>query len=147
MIDIRDITPSTPTVPKVSDTEIQKPAAFSAMDALDAHTISITKEGGGGEQKSMTSTTPSTSIPNLSNNQEYMSKVDPKMEKDIENNFEKKPLENRSDHQPTMVVQDYPTTIENQQTEDIKKEKSKVKSRFGRLFSRMDKHKGKKLGR
>ena len=140
MIDIRDITPATPTVPKVSDTEIQKPAAFSAMDALDAHTISITKEGGG-EQKSMTSTTPSTSIPNLSNNQEYMSKVDPKMEKDIENNFEKKPLENRSDHQPTMVVQDHPTTIENQQTEDIKKEKSKVKSRFGRLFSRMDKHK------
>ncbi|MFL6355020.1 MAG: signal recognition particle-docking protein FtsY [Nitrososphaeraceae archaeon] len=143
MIDIRDITPATPTVPKVSDTEIQKPAAFSAMDALDAHTISITKEGGGGggEQKSMTSTTPSTSIPNLSNNQEYMSKVDPKMEKDIENNFEKKALENRSDHQPTMVVQDHPTTIENQQTEDIKKEKSKVKSRFGRLFSRMDKHK------
>ncbi|MFL6385295.1 MAG: hypothetical protein ACJ712_10055, partial [Nitrososphaeraceae archaeon] len=78
---------------------------------------------------------------NLSNNQEYMSKVDPKMEKDIENNFEKKALENRSDHQPTMVVQDHPTTIENQQTEDIKKEKSKVKSRFGRLFSRMDKHK------
>jgi fused signal recognition particle receptor len=139
MIDINVITPATLTVPKVSETEIQKPAAFNAMDALDAHTVPITKEGGG-EQKSMTSTTPSTIIPNLSNNQEYMPKVDPKMEKEIENNFETKPLENRSAHQPT-VVQDHPTTIENQQTEGIKKEKSKVKSRFGGLFSRMDKHK------
>jgi fused signal recognition particle receptor len=142
MIDIRDITSTTLTVPKVSDTEIQKPAAFSAMDALDAHTVSTTKEGGGGgEQKSMTSTTPSTIIPNLSNNQEYMPKVDSKMEKEMKNNFEKKPLENHSDHQPTVVVQDLPTTIENQQTEGVKKEKSKVKSRFGGLFSRMDKHK------
>src|ERR687887_2539739 len=77
MIDIGDLTPAAVTVPRVSDTEVQKPVAFNAMDALDVHTVSITKEGGGGgkEQKSMT-TTPSPIIPkNISNNQEYMPKV------------------------------------------------------------------------
>ena len=147
MIDIGDIMPATVTVPKVSDIEIQKPVAFSAMDALDTHhTVSITKEerGGGGEQKSMISTTPSPPIiPNVSNNQEYMPKVDPKNEKEVENNFETKPSENRSDDQPT-VVQDRSTTIENQQTKGIKKEKSKLKSRFGGLFSKIDKHKKEK---
>jgi hypothetical protein len=113
------------------------------MDEIGAHTVSTTKEQRGGEgeeQKSMKSTTPSPIIPNALNNQEYISKVDHKMEKEMKNNFETKPLEYCSDHQPT-VVQDHPTTIEkNQQIEGIKKEKSKVKSRFGGLFNRMDKH-------
>jgi fused signal recognition particle receptor len=144
MVDIEDIMPGTVTAPKVSDTKIQKPAAFNTMDEIGAHTVSTTKEqsgGGGGEQKSMTSTTPSPIIPNALNNQEYMSKADHKMEKGMKNNFETKPLEYRSDHQPT-VVQDHPTTIEKnqQRIEGIKKEKSKVKSRFGELFNRMDKH-------
>jgi fused signal recognition particle receptor len=136
MVDMEDITPASVIVPKISDTEMQKQIAFSAMDASDPHTISITKEGVGEEQKSTTSTI----IPNVSNNQEYIPKVDPKIEKEMKNNFETKPLEKPAP-QPT-VVQDHHTTIEkNQQTEDMKKEKSKVKSRFGGLFSRMDKHK------
>jgi fused signal recognition particle receptor len=141
MVDIENIMLGTVTAPKVSDTEIQKPAAFNTMDGIGAHTVSTTKEQrGGGEQKSMTSTIPSPIIPNSLNNQEHMSKVDHKMEKEMKNTFETKPLENRSDNQPT-VMQDHPATIEkNQQIEGIKKEKSKVKSRFGGLFNRMDKH-------
>jgi fused signal recognition particle receptor len=141
MVDMKDITPASVIVPKISDTEMQKQISFSAMDASDPHTISITKEGEDEEQKSTTSTIPSTIIPNVSNNQEHIPKVDPKIEKEMKNNFETKPLEKPSAPQPT-VVQDHHTTIEkNQQTEGMKKEKSKVKSRFGGLFSRMDKHK------
>ena len=140
MIGIRDITPATLTVPKASDIEMQKPSSFSSMDALNAHTVSITKEetGGRGEQKSVASTTPSpTPIPNVLNNQEDMSDAKPKIEKEIEE--DEKPLEEGSAHQPT-AVQNNPATIENQKTEGIEKEKSK-KSRFGGLFSRMDRHK------
>src|SRR5919198_2661866 len=52
MIDIKDITPATLTAPKVSDIEVQKPSSSSSMDALNAHTVSITKEEAGeiGEQ-------------------------------------------------------------------------------------------------
>jgi fused signal recognition particle receptor len=143
MIDIKDITPATLIVPKVSDIKIQKPSSSSSMDTLNAHTVSITKEergGGGEEQKSVAATTPSspTDIPNILNNQEDMSDAKPKIEKEIVENYEK-PLEKGSAHQP-MAVQNRSTAIENQKTESMDEEKSR-KSRFGGLFSRMDRHK------
>jgi fused signal recognition particle receptor len=157
MIDIGDLTPATvTTVPKVSDTQVQKPVAFNVMGTIDAHTVSITKEEGREgeeiEQKSVTSTTPPPSppqiIPNPSNNQENIPKIDPKNEKEVENNnFRTKPLESRSDHQPTVMQEEHSTTIENQHAEGVikkEKEKSKLKSRFGGLFSRGDKHKKEK---
>ena len=141
MIDIRDITPAALTVPKVSDIEMQKPSSFSSTDALNANTVSVTREetAGRGEQKSVASTTPSlTAIQkNTLSNQGDISDIRPKIEKDIED-YEKS-LEKDSAHQPA-AVQDHSTNIENQKTESIEKEKSK-KSRFGGLFSRMDRHK------
>ena len=140
MIDIRDITPAALTVPKVSDIQMQKPSSFSSTDALNAHTVSVTKEeaGGRGEQKSVASTTPSpTAIQNTPSNQEDISDIGPKIEKDIED-YEKS-LEKDSAHQPA-AVQNHSTNKENHKTESIEKEKSK-KSRFGGLFSRMDRHK------
>jgi len=140
MIDIRDITPAALTVPKVSDIEMQKPSSFSSTDALNAHTVSVTEETvGRGEQKSIASTTPSpTTKQNVLNNQEDISDIRPKIEKEIED-YEKS-LEKDSAHQPA-AVQNHSTNIENQKTESIEKEKSKMKSRFGGLFSRMDRHK------
>ena len=149
LTDISDITSATLTVPKTSDIETQKPSTFSSMDAVDAHTVSITKEERKGEgQKSISATTSSSSssssptdIPNVVDNQEHMSEIEPKIEEEIEN-YEK-PLENGSSYQPT-VVQDHHTTIEDQKTENTEKQKSKVKSRFGGFFSRMDRHKREK---
>ena len=43
--------------------------------------------------------------------------------------------------------QDNPTDIEDRKTESTEKQKSKVKSRFGGLFSRVDRHKAKRSGR
>jgi fused signal recognition particle receptor len=140
MIDIRDITPAALTVPKVSDIEMQKPPSFSSTDALNAHTVSVTEEEtvGRGEQKSVASTTPSpTAKQNALNNQEDISDIRPKVEKEMED-YEK-PLEVDSAHQPA-AVQNHSTNIENHKTENIEKEKSK-KSRFGGLFSRIDRHK------
>ncbi len=145
MMNISDITPATPTVPKTSDIETQKPSTFSSIDAIDAHTVSITKEERRvGEQKPISATTSSSSptdIPNVVDNQEHMSEIEPKIEEEIEN-YEK-PLGNGSSYQPAMV-QDHPTDIEDQKTESKEKQKSKVKSRFGGLFGRMDRHKKEK---
>jgi fused signal recognition particle receptor len=130
------------TVPKVSNIEMQEPSSFSSTDALNANTVSVTKEetAGRGEQKSVASTTPSlTAIQkNTLSNQGDISDIRPKIEKDIED-YEKS-LEKDSAHQPA-EVQDHSTNIENQKTESIEKEKSKKKSRFSGLFSRMDRHK------
>jgi fused signal recognition particle receptor len=145
IMNISDITPATPTVPKTSDIETQKPSTFSSIDAIDAHTVSITKEERRvGEQKPISATTSSSSptdIPNVVDNQEHISEIEPKIEEEIEN-YEK-PLGNDSSYQPTMV-QDHPTDIEDQKTESKEKQKSKVKSRFGGLFGRMDRHKKEK---
>ena len=145
MIDISDIAPAALTVPKASDLETQKPSTFSSMEAIDAHTVYITKEEGrvGGEQKPISSITSSspTDIPNVLDNPEHMSEVEPKIEEEMKNYG--KPLENGLSYQPT-VVQDHPTDIEDQKTESTEKQKSKVKSRFGGLFSRMDRHKKEK---
>ncbi len=141
MIDIRDITPAALTVPKVSDIEMQKPSSFSSTDALNAHTVSVTEEEtvGRGEQKSVASTTPSPTVKqNVQNNQEDISDIRPKVEKEMKD-YEKS-LEVDSAHQPA-AVQNHSTNIENYKTENIEKEKSKKKSRFGGLFSRMDRHK------
>jgi hypothetical protein len=80
-------------------------------------------------------------MPNVLDNPEHMSEVEPKIEEGMENYG--KPLENGSSYSPT-VVQDHPTAIEDQKTESTEKQKSKVKSRFGGLFSRMDRHKKEK---
>jgi fused signal recognition particle receptor len=146
IMDINDITSATQTVPKTSDIEMQKPSAFSSMDTIDAHTVSITEEERkGGEQKPISAATPSslTDMPNLVDDQEHMSEIEPKIEEEIEN-YEK-PLGNGSSYQPT-VVQDNPTDTEDRKTESTEKQKSKVKSRFGGLFSRMDRHKAKRSG-
>ena len=147
IMDISDMTSATHTVPKTSDKETQKPSAFSSMDTIDTHTVSITKEERkGGEQKLISATTSSSSLtdmPNVVDNQEHMSEIEPKIEEEIEN-YEK-PLGNGSSYQPT-VVQDNPTDIEDQKTESTEKQKSKVKPRFGGLFSRMDRHKAKRSG-
>ncbi|HYY50645.1 MAG TPA: signal recognition particle-docking protein FtsY [Nitrososphaeraceae archaeon] len=146
IMDINDITSATQTVPKTSDIEMQKPSAFSSMDTIDARTVSITEEERkGGEQKPISAATSSslTDMPNLVDDQEHMSEIEPKIEEEIEN-YER-PLGNGSSYQPT-VVQDNPTDTEDQKTESTEKQKSKVKSRFGGLFSRMDRHKAKRSG-
>jgi hypothetical protein len=146
-MDISDMTSATHTVPKTSDKETQKPSAFSSMDTIDTHTVSIAKEERKeGEQKLISATTSSslTDMPNVVDNQEHMSEIEPKIEEEIEN-YEK-PLGNGSSYQPT-VVQDNPTDIEDQKTESTEKQKSKVKYRFGGLFSRVDRHKAKRSGR
>lgn len=146
IMDINDITSATQTVPKTSDIEMQKPSAFSSIDTIDAHTVSITEEERkGGEQKPISAATSSslTDMPNLVDDQEHMSEIEPKIEEEIEN-YER-PLGNGSSYQPT-VVQDNPTDTEDRKTESTEKQKSKVKSRFGGLFSRMDRHKAKRSG-
>ena len=129
MIDI------TSPIPKVPDTETQKPNTVSTMGTLGAYTTT-TKE----EPKSTTPIPSISTIPTAANNQESsMSTIVPKIEK--ENEEEIKPLE-RQPTQPTLM-QEPPVRIENQQAVIEKGEpgEGKKKSRFGRFFSRKDKDK------
>jgi len=128
MIDI------TSPIPKVPDTETQKPNTVSTMGTLGAYTTT-TKE----EPKSTTPIPSISTIPTAANNQESsMSTIVPKIEK--ENEEEIKPLE-RQLTQPTL--QEPPVRIEKQQAVIEKGEpgEGKKKSRFGRFFSRKDKDK------
>src|SRR5919202_5675367 len=101
---------------------MQKPSSFSSTDALNANTVSVTKEetAGRGEQKSVASTTPSlTAIQkNTLSNQEDISDIGPKIEKDIED-YEKS-LEKDSANQPAAVQTHY-TNKQNNTTESMKK--------------------------
>ena len=101
MIDI------TSPIPKVPDTETQKPNTVSTMGTLGAYTTT-TKE----EPKSTTPIPSISTIPTAANNQESsMSTIVPKIEK--ENEEEIMPLE-RQPTQPTLM-QEPPVRIENQQ--------------------------------
>lgn len=126
------------SIPKIRETEIEKPNTASAVGTLGAYTTT-TKE----ELKSTTPISPLSTISKASNNQDSStSTIVPKVEKEEEDeeSLGKKPSEKKPT-EPTLI-QDYHTRIENQQAVIEKREQKEVKkSRFGRFFSRKDKDK------
>ncbi|MBV9178640.1 MAG: signal recognition particle-docking protein FtsY [Nitrososphaeraceae archaeon] len=128
----------TSTIPKIRETEIEKPNTASAVGTLGAYTT-ITKE----ELKSTTPISPLSTISKGSNNQDSSTSIiAPKVEKEEkeEESLGKKPSEKKSTE--STLTEDRHTRIENQQTVIEKGEqKEGKKSRFMGLFSRKDKDK------
>ena len=129
---------TTSTIPKIHETEIEKPNTTSAVGTLGAY-ATTTKE----ELKSTTPISSLSTISKASNNQDSStSTIVPKVEKEEEDeeSLGKKPSEKKPT-EPTLI-QDCHTRIENQQAVIEKREQKEVKkSRFGGFFSRKDKDK------
>lgn len=127
MIDI------TSTIPKIRETEIEKPNTASAVGTLGAYTTTTKEE--------LESTTPIPSIstiPTAANNQESsMSTIVPKIEKEEEEELMQ--LEKQPTQPPLM--QKIPTRIESQQPIKRELEEGKKRSRFGGFFRRKNKEK------